>query len=66
MIFDVVLVVTGLVPTVKVTVEAPAGTVTELGTVATFALLVRVTLSPPLGARPVSDTVPMLVPPPPT
>ena len=45
-------------------VVAPAATVTEEGTVAEERLLVRVTVLPPLGAAPLSVTVPVeLVPP---
>ncbi len=46
-IFALVLLLTALVFTVTVAVSALAGIVTELGTVAAAALLVRVTTAPP-------------------
>lgn len=46
--------------TVKVAEVAPAGTVTDVGTVATAVLLeVSVTTVPPVGAGPVRVTVPL-------
>ena len=58
-------VLTVTVVTAKVAVVAPASTVTLTGTVAAeVLLLVRVTTAPPLGAAPLSVTVPVeLVPP---
>ena len=51
--------VTALVVTVNVTLVAPAATVTLAGTVAADALLERATTAPPLGAAPLSVTVPI-------
>jgi hypothetical protein len=49
----------GVVVMVNVAVELPAGTVTEVPTVAEAELLDRVTLMPPVGAAPVKVTVPV-------
>jgi hypothetical protein len=54
--------VTALAVIVKVLLEAPCGTVTDVGTVAAFGLLfVNVTTAPPERAGPFSVTVPMTV-----
>lgn len=50
---------TGEVVTTKFAEEAPAGTVTELGTVAAGLALVRLTGAPPTGATAESATVPV-------
>ena len=56
---------TGLVLMVDVAVLAPAATRTLAGTVAAAVLLLeRVRVAPPVGAGPVSVTVPVDVPPP--
>ena len=52
-------VVTALVLTVNVALLAPAATVTLAGTVAVDVLLLRVTAAPPVGAGPLSVTVPV-------
>jgi hypothetical protein len=58
---------TACVETVKFALVAPAGTVTVLGTVATFVLLLlRFTTNPPDGAGAVRVTVPVLLLPPTT
>ena len=58
---------TARVETVKFALVAPAGTVTVLGTVATFVLLLlRFTTNPPDGAGAVRVTVPVLLLPPTT
>ena len=57
---------TAVVATEKVAVVAPAATVTELGTVALVALDLRLTTIPPVGAAPVSVTVPVDATPPTT
>lgn len=55
-----VLAVTATVVTLKVTLVAPAATVTLAGTLAAAVLLlVRVTSAPPVGAAAVRDTVPV-------
>jgi len=51
---------------VNVVEPAPAGTVTDDGTVALALLIESVTLTPPVPAGPVSVTVPTVVAPPPT
>jgi hypothetical protein len=60
------LVVTAGVVMLKFTVFAPAGTVTEAGTVANLDEDVSETVVPPTGAGPVSVTVPLHVVPPTT
>jgi hypothetical protein len=58
---------TARVETVKFALVAPAGTITVLGTVATFVLLLlRFTTNPPDGAGAVRVTVPVLLLPPTT
>src|SRR5260370_42639673 len=52
-------VVTALVLTVNVALLAPAATVTVAGTVAVDVLLERETTAPPVGAGPLSVTVPV-------
>src|SRR5260370_41638293 len=52
-------VVTALVLTVNVPLLAPAATVTVAGTVAVDVLLERETTAPPVGAGPLSVTVPV-------
>jgi len=60
-----VLLVTGLVVTVKVAEVAFAATVTVAGACATAVLLLEsVTTAPPAGARPFNVTVPVVVFPP--
>ena len=51
--------VTAVVVTVNVALVEPAGTVTLAGTVAADAVLERLTTAPPLGAAPLSVTVPV-------
>lgn len=54
------------VPTVKRTVDCPAGTVTEAGTVAFDELHVKPIVIPPAGAGPRTETVPIVEDPPDT
>ena len=64
-IVDDVVADTALVETVKFTVVAPAGTVTDAATVAAVVLLdFSVTTVPPAGAGPFSVIVPVLEAPP--
>ena len=66
-IVTLVVLETARVETVKFALVAPAGTVTVLGTVATFVLLLlRLTTNPPDGAGAVRVTVPVLLLPPTT
>jgi len=66
-IFESLLKITGNVVTLKFALVEPAGTFTLTGTVATaILLLVKVTVTPPVGAGPVSVTVPCEVIPPAT
>ncbi len=58
--------VTGVVVSVNVAVAAPAGTVTLAGVVADALLSERVTTTPPVGAKPVNVTVPVVEFPPAT
>lgn len=58
MIVAVVVLDTVVVEIVKVALVAPAGTVTEAGTVALELLEERFTATPPVGAAPVRVTVP--------
>ncbi len=57
---------TGVVLTVKVAEVAPAATVTEAGSVALPEFEARLTITPPVGAAPLSDTEPEEVLPPTT
>lgn len=59
-----VVVATGLVAALNVTVVDPASTVTDVGTVAAAELLDRLTLSPPVGAAPLRVIVPVELAPP--
>ena len=60
MIVTAVLEATGLVVAVNVPVVAPAATVTDAGTCAAAVLLeVKLTTAPPVGAGPLSFTVPV-------
>jgi len=61
-----VVVVTDVVPTVKVALVAPAATVTLAGTVAAALLLESATAAPPAGAGAVKLIVPVEELPPPT
>ena len=57
------LVKAALALALKVALVAPAGTVTDAGTVSKVLLLARVTLDPPVGALWASVTVQVLTPP---
>ena len=57
---------TGVVEIEKVTVLAPAGTVTEVGTLAAGLLEESDTTNPPAGATPARFTVPVVITPPTT
>jgi hypothetical protein len=57
------LAIEGAAVAVKVAVVAPAGTVTDGGTLSSVLLLAKVTLDPPVGAAWVSATEQVLVPP---
>ena len=66
-IVTVVAVVTALVVTLNVAVDAFAGTVTVAGTCPTAVLLLdKSTTAPPIGAGALRDTVPTALPPPST
>jgi hypothetical protein len=56
--------VTGDVVTSKLTLDAPSGTVTVAGTLAAGLSLLTVSISPPTGAAPSSETVAVVVVPP--
>ena len=64
LILAVVIVVTALVLTAKVAEVLPAGTVTDVGTVAELLSLARVMTNPPTGAAESIFTVAKLVVPP--
>jgi hypothetical protein len=63
-IVAVVVLATAVVVTAKVPVVAPAATVTLAGTAADALLLERLTSAPPVGAAPLSVTVPVELAPP--